>query len=258
MLIHRHQFDFQTPSGGGVEIKNNVQLGLDGGLAEVILETPVRFYTSPRMDVHKVGAFATIGDYSLLRYVESIGRFTMIAQHVIAGIGAHSTQFISPHPMFGAWDIGWHEKFHNLYEDNGWTKLAQKRNVQSLERWSKRIVVGNDCWIGYGAIISRGVVIGDGAIVAAGAVVTNDVPPYTIVGGVPAKPIRLKFSENIVSRLLAIRWWEYGPDILSGLDLWDIEVLIDQLEDRIQKGVDKYKPVEFRIDLNKECVEKVC
>jgi acetyltransferase-like isoleucine patch superfamily enzyme len=240
-----------------IDIKNNVRFGLGSGLSEVILETPVKFYTSPRVDVRKIGAFATIGDHSMLRYMESIGRFTMISQHVITGFGAHSTQMVSPHPMFGAWDVEWHKGFHNLYEDNEWTKQVRKKNIQSLERWSNRIVIGNDCWIGYGVIINRGVVIGDGAIVAAGAVVTKDVPPYTVVGGVPAKPIRLKYRQDIVARLLEMRWWDYGPDILSGLDLWDIELLVNQLEDRIQKGVAKYKPAKFRIDLIKECVEKI-
>lgn len=73
------------------------------------------------------------------------------------------------------------------------------------------IVVGNDVWIGYEAIVRAGVTIGDGAIVATRAVVTRDVPPYTIVGGVPARPIRRRFDDATVEALLALRWWDWPP-----------------------------------------------
>ena len=77
--------------------------------------------------------------------------------------------------------------------------------------WDNRgdIVVGNDVWIGYEAVILAGVTVGDGAIIGARAVVTKDVPPYTIVGGVPARPIRRRFSEETVSALLQLRWWDW-------------------------------------------------
>ena len=70
------------------------------------------------------------------------------------------------------------------------------------------IVIGNDVWIGYEAVILAGVTIGDGAIIGARAVVTKDVEPYTIVGGVPAAPIRKRFSKDTISNLLKIKWWD--------------------------------------------------
>jgi acetyltransferase-like isoleucine patch superfamily enzyme len=76
------------------------------------------------------------------------------------------------------------------------------------------IRVGNDVWIGDRAMILSGVTIGDGAVVAAGALVTRDVAPYQIVGGNPAKPIRLRFPEEQVRRLLAIRWWDWPDDLI--------------------------------------------
>lgn len=88
-------------------------------------------------------------------------------------------------------------------------------DVQNITAaWDNRgdIVIGNDVWIGYEAIILSGVTIGDGAIIGARAVVTKDVPPYTIVGGVPAKPIRKRFSEDAVSALLKIQWWNWPPE----------------------------------------------
>ena len=70
----------------------------------------------------------------------------------------------------------------------------------------------NDVWIGYEAVILAGVTIGDGAIIGARAVVTKDVPPYTIVGGVPAKFIRKRFSDDTINELLSMRWWDLPPE----------------------------------------------
>lgn len=74
------------------------------------------------------------------------------------------------------------------------------------------IIIGNDVWIGYEAVIMPGVQIGDGAIIGTRAVVTKDVEPYTIVGGVPAKPIRKRFDEATVEKLLKLEWWNWGKE----------------------------------------------
>ena len=85
----------------------------------------------------------------------------------------------------------------------------EKQRVR--DAWDNKgdIVIGNDVWIGYEAIILSGVTVGDGAIIGSRAVVTKDVPPYTIVGGVPAKPIRKRFDENTIAALLQVRWWDW-------------------------------------------------
>lgn len=82
--------------------------------------------------------------------------------------------------------------------------------------WDNRgdIVIGSDVWVGYEALILSGVTVGDGAIIGSRAVVTKDVPPYTIVGGVPAKPIRRRFDGAVIERLEKLRWWD-----------WDIETI---------------------------------
>lgn len=77
------------------------------------------------------------------------------------------------------------------------------------------IVIGNDVWIGYEAVIMAGVTIGDGAIIGTRAVVTKDVPPYTIVGGVPAKPIRKRFDNETLEELLKIRWWDWPEEKIA-------------------------------------------
>lgn len=99
-----------------------------------------------------------------------------------------------------------------------------KKNVASA--WDNRgdIVIGNDVWIGYEAVILSGVHIGDGAVIAARAVVTKDVPPYAIVGGIPAREIKKRFDDETIEKLRNIQWWnwsyetirEHLPDIMSG------------------------------------------
>lgn len=85
------------------------------------------------------------------------------------------------------------------------------------DAWDNRgdIVIGNDVWIGYEAVILSGVTIGDGAIIGTRAVVTKDVPPYTIVGGVPAKPIRKRFDEKVIKELLKIKWWDWTEEKIA-------------------------------------------
>lgn len=95
--------------------------------------------------------------------------------------------------------------FPLFYED--WD--LEKADVASA--WDNKgdIIIGNDVWIGFEAIVMAGVRIGDGAIVAARAVVTHDVPPYTIVGGVPAKVIRKRFDDKVIQKLVTLKWWEW-------------------------------------------------
>ena len=110
-------------------------------------------------------------------------------------------------------------------------------------------VIGNDVWIGADAIVLNGVTLGDGAIIAAGSVVTHDVSPYEIVGGNPAHHIKYRFEEKIVKQLCSIKWWEYGPDILYGLNQGDIDQCLHSLQQRIDEGFPRYvsKVIEYNL-----------
>ena len=77
------------------------------------------------------------------------------------------------------------------------------------------IVIGSDVWIGYEAVVMAGVTVGDGAIIGARAVVTKDVPPYTVVGGVPARPIRKRFDEDTIARLMELKWWDWPQERIA-------------------------------------------
>ncbi len=127
-----------------------------------------------------------------------IGKFCSIAcgAKFIFNSANHTLSALSTYPFpifFEEWDL-------------------DVKNITTA--WDNKgdIVIGNDVWIGYDAVILSGVTIGDGAIIGTRAVVTKDVPPYTIVGGVPAKQIKKRFNEKTIAQLEEIKWWDWNPN----------------------------------------------
>ncbi len=116
----------------------------------------------------------------------------------------------------------------------------EKSNVVSA--WDNKgdIIIGDDVWIGYEAVIMSGVHVGNGAIIAARAVVTKDVPPYTIVGGTPAREIRKRFDTDVIKRLLMLKWWDWPIDkirqCLAYIMNGDLDELLS-IEDDIFSGL---------------------
>ena len=104
-----------------------------------------------------------------------------------------------------------------------------KKNVASA--WDNKgdIIIGNDVWIGYEAVIMAGGHIGDGAVIAARAVVTKDVPPYTIVGGTPARKIRMRFEEETIAKLQQIQWWNWPVEKIRRSLPYIMEGTVDRL-----------------------------
>ncbi|MGN9134974.1 CatB-related O-acetyltransferase [Clostridium sp. HCP1S3_B4] len=105
-------------------------------------------------------------------------------------------------------------------------------DLQVSEAWDNKgdIIIGNDVWIGYNAVILSGVKIGDGAIIGAKAVVTKDVEPYSIVGGVPAREIRKRFDNETIEKLIKLKWWNLSNEkiaqVIPFIQHNDIENLI--------------------------------
>ena len=154
-----------------------------------------------------------------------IGRFCSIAENVIFLTKTHPVQgFVSTHPAF-----------YSLKKQSGFTYVdKQVFNEQPCLKGSKySIEVGNDVYIGYGATIVGPCKIGDGAVIAAGAVVTRDVPPYVIVGGVPARVIRKRFSDEEIDFLMQLEWWNKPKEWLK--EHAKSFVSIDQLKEALEK-----------------------
>ena len=146
-----------------------------------------------------------IGNFSYISHhtdVENaiIGKFCSIADYCRIGLANHYLSYLSTSPIFSL--------AHNAVK----TQWVESDINDSS---SERVFVGNDVWIGSHALILGGVKIGDGAVVGAGAVVTKDVPPYAVVGGVPARIIKYRFSQEIIDKLLEIKWWNLSENILK-------------------------------------------
>lgn len=121
------------------------------------------------------------------------------------------------------------------YHPQSFDWVPEWSQIERLERTPdmyKHVTIGNDVWTGHNVNIMPGVNVGDGAIIGAGAVVTKDVPPYAIVVGVPGTVKAMRFPQEIVERLLAVRWWDYELSELSGLPFRDVERCLDILEER--------------------------
>lgn len=137
-----------------------------------------------------VDDYSYIGGDSRLSNV-SIGKFCSLGPELRIGLGRHPLRLKSTFPGF--------------YTSGGY--YGVKQEYKNDEPAYERIIIGHDVWIGARAMILDGVTVGTGAVIAAGAVVTKDVPPYAIVGGVPAKIISFRFSEDEIEKLLKSEWW---------------------------------------------------
>lgn len=161
-------------------------------------------------DVDKVGKYT----YCDLVYISGrdteFGSFCSIGAEAKIAFGEHPTEFLSSSPFF--------------YQNLGF------KNVEKEMDFHKPCVIGNDVWIGNSAFIKGGVKIGDGAIVGAYAVVTKDVPPYAIVGGVPAKIIRYRFDEETIKSLLELKWWDLPDEVIKELPFENIQECIKKLK----------------------------
>ena len=172
--------------------KHNLSIGYNCRIVDSKFGKYNTLYPDVVLDNVSLGDFTYIAESSQLKNTD-IGKYCCIGPEVFSGLGKHPTRnFVSSHPIF----------FSNL-------KQSQISFVdQSCFEEFLPIKIGNDVWIGARAIILDGVTIGDGAIVAAGAVVSKDVPPYAIVGGVPAKVLRYRFEQGQIDFLNAFRWWD--------------------------------------------------
>lgn len=150
----------------------------------------------------RIGYGSYIGENSYIN--ATIGRYTCISDRVNTVSGTHPTsKFVSIHPAF-----------YSTAKQAGFTYAESDRFNETLKNPINNLTsvfIGNDVWIGCDVTILGGIVIGDGAIIAAGSIVTKDVEPYSIIGGVPAKLIKKRFTDEQISFLKSFRWWDKDP-----------------------------------------------
>lgn len=146
----------------------------------------------------QVGDYSYIGPSCDITHT-TIGKYCSIADNCRICTPSHTLRLISSSPIF-------------TLRNNGTGTTWVTNNVGHNEMQS--VCIGNDVWIGSRVIIKDGITIGDGAVIGAGAVVTKDVPPYAVVGGIPAKVIKYRFEQPIIDKLLEIKWWNANDEKL--------------------------------------------
>jgi phosphonate metabolism protein (transferase hexapeptide repeat family) len=164
---------------------------------------------------------ATFGDYSYMAGDGSIiyadvGKFCSIASHARINPGNHPMQRVTQH------HLTYRRRMYDLGEADDEAFFDWRR--------AARVRVGHDVWLGHGAILLPGVQVGNGAVVAAGAVVSHDVAPYSVVAGVPARPLRERFPMHVVEQLEAIAWWDWTREQLEARldDFLDMDLFLEK------------------------------
>ncbi len=163
-----------------------------------------------------LGAFSYVQSSSVICNAE-IGKFCSIASNVYIGLGSHPMHMVSTSPVFydNSQPLPKFMVFEKLFSDE-----------------LPRTIIGSDVWIGHGVIIKAGVSIGVGAVIGAGSVVTKDIAPYAIAAGNPCRPIKFRFSEDIVNHLLLSKWWARNDNEIMKLSRFFVDPIkfIDSLE----------------------------
>lgn len=196
-------------------------------------ERPVFLYAPRRLVRTRIGAFSYC-NRGISAFAVDIGRYCSIGESVVIGAPEHPLDWFSTHPFAFTRP----EHLANFYASPEFAALAPASDCAApVFVPPGRTTVGHDVWIGAQASIKRGLSIGHGAVVGLGSVVTHDVPPYAIVAGTPAKIFRLRFSEKIVERLLALAWWQYDLQPLKAqLDFSRVEATLETLELALAEG----------------------
>ncbi|OHV90769.1 DapH/DapD/GlmU-related protein [Mesorhizobium sp. ORS 3428] len=176
-----------------------------------------RIHPTAELKGCKLGRYASIGERVILREV-TVGDFSYFERHSEAiyttigkfcSMAANSRINALEHPI---------ERLtqHKVsYRPNEYFRWLGVDAAFRARRQAKPVSIGNDVWIGHGAVVMPGVTIGNGAVIGANAVVTHDVAPYTIVAGVPAKRLRQRFAADIAARIENLAWWDWAPEKLA-------------------------------------------
>lgn len=190
------------------------------------------------MNLIQIGAFTGIYGGKIGHC--QIGRYCSIAPGVDIASDQHPIDWLSSSMI---------QYVPNIHNWGDWLKRHGEEYIEPAMRFSSNspVVIGNDVWIGQGVFIKSGVKIGDGAVIAAHSVVIEDVPPYMIVAGVPAKIKRARFSDELIEDLMAIQWWNFNVLKIKDLNFKDVRGAINKIKDEIESGeLSNYLPEKIK------------
>lgn len=192
-----------------------IQIGRHAEIQNVSLDEYVNLAHHCQVSNSHVGLRSSIGRYSKIQYAE-IGKYCSISWDVTIGAISHPLHSLSTHAFTYRKQFG----------------ICSKDELLN----HTKVLIGNDVWIGCGAIIMPGVCIGDGAVIGAGSVVTHNVAAYEIVVGCPAKHLGERFPKDMVADLLKIKWWDWPDEkLVEYLDLFDPHLDITENENVMEK-----------------------
>lgn len=202
-------------------INCNVNIATSTKILKAVIDSYSYIYSNCSISNAEIGRFSYVAKNTLIS-MANIGSFCSIGPYSIIGYGNHPTNLLSTSPVF-----------YSRMNQCGYS-FYDNKNIDEYHK----IVIENDVWIGAKSFIRDGVRIENGAIIGAGAVVVKDVPAYAIVGGVPARLIRYRFSSEIIQKLQRIQWWN-----------WTIEELSEALNYFNESDISKFiKYVEYGKD----------
>jgi len=196
---------------------NVPRLGSNAKLSkDAVVELPITLYGTANVKKScKISAYTYINSNTTIYPNTSIGRYCSIAKNCELGVVSHPIDWLSSSPF------QYNMKLHFPTHAENCKNIPFHRPLKTF--------IGHDVWIGSGVTIIRGTKIGHGSIIAAGAVVTKDIPPYAIVGGIPAKIIKYRFDEKTIEILLSLNWWDLIPQEMADVRFDNIEHAIEDL-----------------------------
>ena len=180
------------------EVMEKCIVGENSRVRKSYLEEYVSIYRNNLIMGCSIGRYTYTGHFDMIFNTE-IGSFCSISYGVTIGPPDHNFNRLTTHPFL-------HNKKYNILEE---------QDLLATSKFDRQCKIGHDVWIGCNATILRGVTIGDGAVIGANSLVNKDVPPYAIVGGVPARIIKYRFSNEIIKELLSIKWWNWSVDCIK-------------------------------------------
>ena len=183
-----------------------------------------------KFDVEHIGAFTYIGENAMLRKVKTIGRYVYIGINAVMGMMTPDYNNAVMSMVFAPYKNAMFSNFSNLHHNSNYLSAIQRKLHDVNPKANEKIEIGNDVYIGDNTTIIPGVKIGNGAYIMPNTYIDKDIIPYSIVGGVPAKTLGMRFDEQYIEKIEAIEWWKYNPKSMKNIDYTQMSIFLKHCE----------------------------